>query len=159
MRVRVGGSLARRQSALTAAQRYLQQRAKVTTDARTGSALITYDPDELDPAAMVSLLREAHEVFQAMAPPEVQQAVYGSTSGVAAQVQSRFGRANRSMLRATQGHLDLRALLPITLGGLALRQLVRQGLRVEDAPWYVLAYYAFDSFVKLHADNSRRVQT
>jgi hypothetical protein len=51
---------------------------------------------------------------------------------------------------ATNGIVNLQLLVPFGLGALALRQLLRYGWQIEAAPWYVLAYAAFDSFIKLH---------
>ncbi len=44
---------------------------------------------------------------------------------------------------------NLRLLVPLTLGLLSLRQLVRGDDRLSDAPWYLLAMYAADSFSRL----------
>jgi hypothetical protein len=57
---------------------------------------------------------------------------------------------NRKVKQATQGSVDLRFLIPFIFGILALRQLKVKGLQLELIPWYVLAWYAFDSFIKLH---------
>ena len=37
---------------------------------------------------------------------------------------------------------------------LAMRQLIAKGWQLELIPWYVLAWYAFDSFIKLHSTNN-----
>lgn len=154
MRVRVRGQRAEKGEALSALRDQVGDVGDVTTDARTGSALITYDPTACDPAAIVELLRQAHSAFRSLTPPRMQGGVDRSASTVAREVQTRAGKANAAVLQATQGRLDLRILFPLTLGGLALRQLVRQGVDFRDAPWYVLAYYAFDSYIKLHGESS-----
>ncbi len=46
--------------------------------------------------------------------------------------------------------LDLKLLVPLTFGALAIWQLLRRGLQIEAAPWYMLAYIGFDSFIKLN---------
>jgi len=56
----------------------------------------------------------------------------------------------------TNGVADLRLLLPLGFGALALRQVLDKGFELEEIPWYTLAWYAFDSFVKLH--NSGKLQ-
>ncbi|MBV9100365.1 MAG: hypothetical protein JOZ46_12530 [Candidatus Dormibacteraeota bacterium] len=155
MRVRVAGTRADRTRALRAAHDQLRDRASVSTNARTGSALIAYDPAELDAAAVVAMLREADHMFRRLEPPAVRRRVDGPGSQVAHRLQGVLGGANRSVYAATQGGVDLRVLVPAAFAGLALRQLVRQGVRVRDAPWYVLAYYAFDSYMKLHDPNVR----
>ncbi len=57
---------------------------------------------------------------------------------------------NKRVERVTNGEIDLRVLFPLGLSMLAIRQLFVKGLQFEAIPWYVLAWYAFDSFMKLH---------
>ncbi len=44
---------------------------------------------------------------------------------------------------------DLRLLVPLALGLLSLRQFARGDDRLSEAPWYLLAWYASESFSKL----------
>lgn len=60
---------------------------------------------------------------------------------------------NRRVKASTQGNLDLRVLFPLGLACLSVRQLLIKGLQLEIIPWYVLAWYAFDSFLKLHTSS------
>ncbi|BAZ38069.1 hypothetical protein NIES4101_40040 [Calothrix sp. NIES-4101] len=60
---------------------------------------------------------------------------------------------NQRVKQATSGQLDIRVLFPFGLGCLAIRQLIIKGLQFDVIPWYVLAWYAFDSFIKLHGTN------
>ncbi|MGC9967279.1 MAG: HMA2 domain-containing protein [Syntrophobacteraceae bacterium] len=46
--------------------------------------------------------------------------------------------------------LDLKLLVPLGLGALAVVQLVRRGFQIEGAPWYILAYFAIESFTRLN---------
>ena len=50
----------------------------------------------------------------------------------------------------TGNELDLGLLIPMVFGAIAIRQLLEQGLRLHDIPWYVPAWYAFDIFIKLN---------
>ncbi len=45
---------------------------------------------------------------------------------------------------------DLRTLVPLGLGLLAARQAMRGPERLGDAPWYVLAWYASETFFKFN---------
>lgn len=74
----------------------------------------------------------------------------GDKSEVAGDLVQAVTDLNRRVGEATHGVVDLRFLLPFGLGGLAIYQLLQKGWQLESAPWYVLAYYAFDSFIKLH---------
>lgn len=74
----------------------------------------------------------------------------------AAEVSRVAVKLNQDVRRATNGVVDLRFLLPLSFVLLALRQLIVKGLQLEIIPWYVLAWYGFDSFVKLHAIDAKR---
>lgn len=48
------------------------------------------------------------------------------------------------------GGTDLRLLVPLGLGLLAVRRAMRGKERLADAPWYVLAWYASETFLRFH---------
>jgi hypothetical protein len=50
----------------------------------------------------------------------------------------------------TRGILNLKLLVPLGFGALAVLQIARQGLQIGGAPWYLLAYFAFESYIKLN---------
>jgi hypothetical protein len=57
---------------------------------------------------------------------------------------------DRHLGSATGGILSLRLLAPVAFGALAALQLARRGLEIGAAPWYLLAYFAFESYVRLN---------
>lgn len=125
----------------------------VRTDPRTGSALLTWDPEQFDLAAAVELCRKAHVALRDIAPPRVADVLERPLSQAASRLVERVSTANRRVHDATDGRVDLRFLVPAGFAALSLRQLLRTGPSVASMPWYALAYYAFDSFVKLHGDD------
>jgi hypothetical protein len=74
----------------------------------------------------------------------------GGKTKIASEITDAVSGLNRRLGLATSGFVNLQVLVPFGLGALALRQLLRYGWQFEVVPWYVLAYAAFDSFVKLH---------
>ncbi|MBA2638232.1 MAG: hypothetical protein H0U79_08460 [Solirubrobacterales bacterium] len=64
-------------------------------------------------------------------------------------VASAVSGANRAVAHRLGG-TDLRALVPLGLGLLAARRAMRGEERLADAPWYVLAWYASETFMKFH---------
>lgn len=78
----------------------------------------------------------------------------GATSdrpaGAAAIVNSTATIANRAVARRLEG-TDLRLLVPLGLGMLAARNASRGRDRLAEAPWYVLAWYASETFWKFNA--------
>lgn len=154
IRVNVGTQAtdAQRESMLSALQTLGERPGMrtVTTDNRTGSALLTYNPSELSPEAVIDLVREAHAALAELNAPGVAD-LMDQTSAAARAIAHRFETADQRVLVATDGRLDLRMLVPVVLGGLSVRQFARQGVDLKSIPWYVLAWYSFDSFIKLHA--------
>ena len=96
---------------------------------------------DTQPAAVAAL----HE---ALASLGVVSAPRASGSDHARRVQTTALAANAMAARTTGS--DLRLLAPLTLGLLALRRAARNGPRLADAPWYVLAWYAWESYTKLN---------
>ena len=76
----------------------------------------------------------------------------GSTAGPASPPEVIAGAAsagNRAVAQRLAG-TDLRTLVPLGLGLLAARRAMRSDDRLADAPWYVLAWYATETFWKFH---------
>lgn len=152
VRLRVQGTPKQRAAALKAVEDVAQNPAvsSVETDPRTGSALISFDSEEMNVEDMFAEIREAHEAFEDLLPPRMALVVDRDASAVASTVMARATAANQRVRGATDGVLDLRMLVPLGFAGLSARQLLRQGISVKGIPWYVLAWYSFDSFIKLH---------
>lgn len=153
LRVRLEGGTAAERKAAMAALRQVEATPgvhDVTADTERGSALVTFDPESLDMESAVKLVREAHEAFDDVAPPKVVTVVDKSVSTVASRIEAGFTSADNDVRKATHGAVDLKMLVPLGLGTLAVRQFIRTGPLVSSMPWYVLAYYSFDTFVKLH---------
>jgi hypothetical protein len=122
----------------------------VRTDPRIGSALLTWDPEQFDIASAIELCRKAHEALHNVVPPPIAGVVERPFSAAASRLVTRLSDANRRVHEASSGRIDLRFLVPAGFAALSVRQLMRTGPNVAMMPWYALAYYAFDSFVKLH---------
>jgi len=122
----------------------------VQTTTRTGSVVIVYDPEALDTLSLIARVRQAR--LLALEPPVVD--LYAGhqlpLSQTAQGIHRTFSGANVRLSEITNGRWDLRSVLPFALGTLALRQLVTDFGAIGAAPWYVLAWYAFDSFWKLN---------
>jgi hypothetical protein len=58
---------------------------------------------------------------------------------------------NKHIVEATNGIIDLRFVLPLGLAGLGVYQFLTFGLQLEIIPWYVLIYFAIDSFIRLNS--------
>jgi len=61
---------------------------------------------------------------------------------------------DQRLSKATNGKFDIKLLVPTGLGLLALRQIAINGFGLGTVPGYVLLWYTFDSFYKLHQRKS-----
>ncbi|GAC1335539.1 MAG: hypothetical protein NVSMB17_18580 [Candidatus Dormibacteria bacterium] len=131
----------------------------------TGSVLLHHDPD--DPVEM--LLEEigaigylVHRLTSAApgrkaGPRRGRGAPSVPHSQGSRQVRDALVTMNKKVHDATNGKADLRLIVPAALGVLAVRQVLRDAKSLSQAPWYVLVYYAFDSFYKLNDEMTEPV--
>lgn len=70
----------------------------------------------------------------------------------AAAIGGAASSANRAVGRRLDG-TDLRVLVPLGLGLLAARRAMSGDHRLADAPWYVLAWYASETFWKFRGES------
>jgi type II secretory pathway pseudopilin PulG len=81
---------------------------------------------------------------------------YGQESTqTASQVRDTVTELNQQIRWLTNDLLDLRLLVSIGLASFALRQILVRGVRLDEIPWYALAWYALDTFVKFHPDTDQ----
>ena len=115
--------------------------SQVRNNIQNGSIIINYNRDLVNLDQIAAALRNSGIVFI-----ERKQ----GKSEAALQITGAVFSLNQQVKQATSDAIDLRFLLPLGFTALALRQLLAKGLQFESIPWYVLAWYAFDSFIKLH---------
>ncbi len=111
-----------------------------TANLQTGSLLVQYDTAQHD-AVWIELQQLGLNVPTVPAP-DAQPA-----AEPAARVTNGLARLNRFVGARTGGN-DLRTLVPLGFGLMALRQFITDDQRLSDAPWYVLAWYASGTFQK-----------
>jgi hypothetical protein len=119
--------------------------SQVKTNVHNGSIVIHHDRNDESWQNVVATLKDIGIIFAEIATE--------SHTETAATVANAVYDLNSRVDKATNGSVDLRIIFPLSLAMLSIRQLLKQGLRLEIIPWYVLAWYAFDSFIKLHGVN------
>jgi hypothetical protein len=115
---------------------------KVHTNAQTGSITISFRGETKQLEDAFSNLSQFGVILNDIPIAE---------STASDKVTAAMAGLNQRVKLATEGSLDLRFLFPLLLALLAVRQMVSKSPRLNTAPWYVLAWYAFDSFMKLNA--------
>ena len=113
----------------------------------SGSITVLHGRELLNSQDMRTVLQDLGVTFREI-PQEPISSVTNSSS--ATTVIRTATDLNQRVKTASKDAIDLRFLFPLGLGMLAVRQLIVKGWQLELIPWYVLAWYAFDSFIKLH---------
>ena len=121
---------------------------EVRTNVQTGSIVVHHAHNHSSLEQISAILQDLGIILGSVT--ETEMPFIQGKSEVAADVTSAVSDLNQRVGLATNGVVDLRMLVPVGLATLALRELLRSGWEFETAPWYVLAWYAFDSFIKLH---------
>ncbi|WP_339382360.1 HMA2 domain-containing protein [Nostoc flagelliforme] len=122
---------------------------QVKTNVHHGSIVINHDGKDGSLENVLATLKHLGIIFA--------DVTNGNTEA-AAGVSSAVVDLNQRVKQSTDGAFDLRILFPLGLASLSLRQLLNKGLQLEVIPWYVLAWYAFDSFIKLHGTSQKQSQ-
>ena len=121
---------------------------EVKTNVQTGSIVVHHDHTDSSLDELSAILQDLGIVLGKVTDVELPSSE--GKSEVATNLTSAISDLNERVGQATNGVVDLRLLVPVGLATLAVRELLRTGWEFETAPWYVLAWYAFDSFIKLH---------
>jgi len=120
----------------------------VDANPETGSLLLLFDDQDPIDLIIDELRIAGLQVLSSMTAPG---AVKTQSSGAAA-VRRVMGQANALLHVRTRGRVDLRLAVPAVYLLLAARGFVKQRGRLQNAAWYQLLYWAFDSFFKLHEE-------
>ena len=129
-----------RLTALADEARTWDEAASAEVRAGSASLVLRFDPGQASALADRLLALGVDLRAGAGSPPP---------AGAAETVTTAATAINRAVGRRLDG-TDLRALVPIGLGLLATRRAMRGEERLADAPWYVLAWYASQTFLKFH---------
>jgi hypothetical protein len=123
---------------------------EVQVTPQTGSVVVRFDPAQLDLERLLAQDRPRQLVVleRADRPEDLKKTV--PTSLTAVRIQRTFHEVDVRLSELSQGRWDLRSVVPAAFGVLALRQIVTNFGELAGIPWYVLAWYAFDSFWKLN---------
>jgi len=119
----------------------------VSVDHRTGSILLDHHDDAGFIEGLMGSLEEAGDLFLSVmmeddAPEQL--------SVVSKFLKETLGSANLNVSRSTRGFLDLRMMVPLGFLGAALWKMRHTKEWLIEVPPYVLLWYAFDSYIKLH---------
>lgn len=126
----------------------------VATNARTGSVLLAFDHYHVSHADVAAMLYDAgivaRDLLDAEEIPEDLGQDEPNHSATATGLMDALGDLDARLARLTGGRIDLKLAVPLGLALLAARQISTVGLGLGQMPGYILLWYAFDAFHKLH---------
>ncbi|MGK7957842.1 MAG: HMA2 domain-containing protein [Crocosphaera sp.] len=119
---------------------------KVRTNLGIGSVTIFYDSQSINMREFLDKLREFGFTFSENSTHSLLG--ISNSSKTAIYITQMTNQINQLIKQGSNHIVDLRVLIPFIFGLLAWRQLMLKGWQLETIPWYVLAWYGFDSFMK-----------
>lgn len=126
---------------------------RVDANESTGSVVVHFDQQAISPDGLLELIHDAGVVIEELNPFDVTEVFRARTrSTVATRISTTADHFDRQLALATGQKVDLRLLFPLGLFAFAVRQIAVAGLGLNQVPGYVLLWYAFDSFWKLHRE-------
>ncbi|HEY9848292.1 MAG TPA: hypothetical protein V6D28_02450 [Leptolyngbyaceae cyanobacterium] len=128
----------------------------VRINEQTGSIVIHHSDENGTRENILATLQDLGIILASITGTEMPS--MDGKSAVAEDFTSAVYDLNQRVGNITNGIVDLRLLIPIGFALLAIRQAARNGWQIEAAPWYALAYYAFDSFIKLHYTQDKSLE-
>ncbi len=117
--------------------------SRVDTNLQTGTLVVHHEEESLED--IQSKLKDLGVIAMAATGVEIPGK---SLTDAISDLEGRLGFS-------TERILNLRLLVPLGFGVLALLQLARRGFQIESAPWYILAYFAFESFTRLNSPDEK----
>ncbi|MGK7884196.1 MAG: HMA2 domain-containing protein [Crocosphaera sp.] len=120
---------------------------KVRINIEIGSLTIFYDSQSINTVEIIDELKKLGLTFSEKSITS--SPVIPSSSKTAIHINQMGNNVNQVIKQGSNNIVDLGVIVPLGFALLAWRQLILKGWQLETIPWYVLAWYAFDSFIKL----------
>ena len=124
---------------------------EVRINAAAGSIAVSYDPDERTAGEVLAMLADVGIIVREVLAVADDGPPAAGHSLVSRSLVAALTDLDRRVARVTGRKVDLKLLFPATLGALGVRQVLAEGLGLTQVPGYILLWYAFDAFYKLHA--------
>lgn len=125
---------------------------RVDTNHTTGSITIQYDAATHSHDSLLAMLHDIGVIMH--------DVMIGGGCGdglpdtgqcqASTQITDAISDLDRRVFQLTGGKMDLKLIIPLAMGALGIRQILREGLGISHVPGYVLLWYAVDAFYRLH---------
>ncbi len=118
----------------------------------TGSIAVKYDTEVHEHTGIFGLLEDLDVIVGTLTEaPHLEEVSDGQGhSEVAVTFAGALDDVDRRIYALTGRKIDLKILLPLALAGFGVWQIMQYGLMIEVIPGFLLIWFAFDAFLKLH---------
>jgi hypothetical protein len=120
----------------------------VEVDHRTGSILLNHTDEPGIIEKLMASFEDVGDLFLSVMMED--EGPESELSFVSKFLKETLGTANSNMSRSTRGFIDLRMMVPLGFLGTALWKMRGTKEWLLEVPPYVLLWYAWDSYMKLH---------
>jgi hypothetical protein len=124
--------------------------SRVDTNSDTGSVMIHYNKKIKSHAELMSILHDAGIIVKGTAAAVGLEVPDTGQTKTSDKVISALTDLDKHLRQLTGRRIDLKLLFPLVLTAIGIRRLLTSGLGIAEVPAYLLLWYAFDSFWKLH---------
>ncbi|OKH52298.1 hypothetical protein NIES2101_14955 [Calothrix sp. HK-06] len=121
----------------------------VEYNVKTGSILVNHEHHQGKLEDIKDVMRDLGVVFANVTGTSELVSIGGESRESIDLLEAVYD-LNTRLKRTTNGIIDLRFILPFGLAWLGTFQLMNYGLQFELIPWYVLFYFAIDTFIRLN---------
>jgi hypothetical protein len=127
---------------------------EVRTNVQTGSIVVRNEPGRS--VNIKGILEDLGIILESAINIDIPSVGASKDSNVA--LADAIARLSQQLGLNTSGLINLRVLIPLGFGALSVLQLVRRGLQIDAAPWYVLAFAAIESYLRLNTEQEPALQ-
>jgi hypothetical protein len=127
---------------------------EVHTNVQTGSIVVQNEPGSS--INIKGILEDLGIILESATNIDIPSV--GASKDSNAALASAIARLSLQLGLNTSGLINLRVLIPLGFGALSVLQLIRRGLQIDAAPWYVLAFAAIESYLRLNTEREPALQ-
>jgi len=125
---------------------------EVRVNQAAGSLTVHYDAQHYPGSSLFEAFQDLDVILGTVldVPLVAEPSVGPGQSQAAMSLATALDDLDHRISAFTGRSLNLRALFPLSLAAIGIRQILKQGLMLDTAPGWLLVWLAFDAFVKLH---------
>src|SRR5215510_468336 len=129
---------------------------EVRVNQAAGSLTVHYDAQHYPGSSLYDVLQDLDVIIGTVldTPYLAEPTVGPGQSQAAMSLATALDDLDHRISAVTGRKLNLRALFPLSLAGIGIRQILKNGLMLDTAPGWLLLWLAFDAFVKLHPQSA-----